>query len=171
MPAKVGYLGKKLAFQYDRVCQDCLGFTGASQGDLPMDSLKDPSAAKAGVATNGRTLLLYSILLVIALWVFPSVLPRRDSTQRVDSPPFYGLERTITLSSLLIMTGVLITQNRQEKLAKQRAQLTLKLYLRTERKIASLTTLVEELCCELPNVGDQHKLGLPCKAMKLGFLP
>ena len=129
-----------------------------------MDCLKDPPAAKAGSGNIRRLLLLSSILLAITFWVFSNVLPRRGSTQRVDSSPFYGLERTITLSSLLIMTGVLITQNRQEKLAKQRAQLTLQLYLRTERKIAKLTILVEELCCELPNVGDQHNFD--AKAIK-----
>jgi len=45
--------------------------------------------------------------------------------------------------------GVLIKQNRQEKLAEQRAQLSLQLNL---AKIAKLIALVEELRCDLPNI-------------------
>ncbi len=57
----------------------------------------------------GRPLFLYSILLVVALWVLPNVLPRRNGIPpRFDPPPFNWLERTITLSSLLMTTGVLI---------------------------------------------------------------
>jgi uncharacterized membrane protein len=52
--------------------------------------------------------------------------------------------------------GVLIVQKRQEKLAEQRAQLSLQLNLLSEQKIAKLIALVEELRCDLPNVKNRH---------------
>lgn len=52
--------------------------------------------------------------------------------------------------------AVLIKQNWQEKLAEQRAQLSLQLNLLSEQKIAKLITLVEELRCDLPDVQNRH---------------
>ncbi len=52
-------------------------------------------------------------------------------------------------------TGVLIKQNRQEKLAKQRAQLSLQRNLVSQQKIAKIIALVEELHYNLPNVKER----------------
>jgi len=49
----------------------------------------------------------------------------------------------------------LIKQNRQEKLAEQRAQLGLQLNLLSEQKIAKLIALIEELRRDIPNVQDR----------------
>jgi len=104
----------------------------------------------------GRPAFLYSILLVITLWILPNVLPRRFNLPRFDPPPFDWLERTVTLSSFLMTTGVLITQNREEKLASRRAHLSLQLNLLAEQKTAKLIALVEELRRDLPSVKNRH---------------
>ena len=52
--------------------------------------------------------------------------------------------------------GVLIRQNRQEKLAEQRAQLALQLNLLSEQKVAKLIALIEELRKDLPNVKNRY---------------
>ncbi|MEH2354068.1 DUF1003 domain-containing protein [Nostoc sp.] len=52
-------------------------------------------------------------------------------------------------------TGVLIKQERQEKLAEQRAQLSLQLNLLSEQKIAKLIALVEELRLDISNVKNR----------------
>jgi uncharacterized membrane protein len=62
----------------------------------------------------------------------------------------------IDFGSLLISTGVLIRQTRQEKLAEQRAQLMLQLNLLSEQKIAKLIALTEELRRDLPSVKDRY---------------
>jgi uncharacterized membrane protein len=98
---------------------------------------------------------LYSILLGIVVWVTPNVLPRRSGLPRFDPPPFSELQFLLTAGSLLITTGVLIKQERQEKLAEQRAQLSLQLNLLTEQKIAKLIALVEELRQDIPNVRNR----------------
>lgn len=102
-----------------------------------------------------RPAFLYSILLGIILWVTPNVLPRRFGISRFDPPPFYWLQFSLTAGSLLVTTGVLIKQERQEKLAEQRAQLSLQLNLLSEQKIAKLIALIEELRQDIPNVKNR----------------
>lgn len=111
---------------------------------------------EAVTAFFGRPAFLYSIILAIALWMLPNVLPRRLGVRRFDPPPFAWLEFSLSVSSLLMTTGILITQNRQEKLAEQRAQLSLQLNLLSEQKIAKIIALLEELRSDLPNVRNRH---------------
>ena len=104
----------------------------------------------------GRPKFLYSILIVIVLWVTPNVLPRRFGAPQFDPPPFSWLQFSLSIGSFLVTTGVLVTQNRQEKLAEQRAQLTLQLNLISEQKIAKIIALLEELRRDLPNVKNRY---------------
>lgn len=104
----------------------------------------------------GRPAFLYSIIIAIAFWMIPNVLPRRFGLPRFDPPPFSWLEFTISTGSLLMTAGVLIKQNRQEKLAEERAQLTLQLNLLSEQKVAKLIALIEELRRDLPDVKKRY---------------
>ena len=104
----------------------------------------------------GRPAFLYSIVLAITLWVIPNALPRRFGVPRFDPPPFAWLQFSLSIGSLLVTAGVLVTQNRQEKLAEQRAQLTLQLNLLSEQKIAKLIALLEELRRDLPDVKNRY---------------
>jgi len=89
-------------------------------------------SAEAVTAFFGRLVFLYSILLVIVLWVTPNFLPRRFGIARFDPPPFSKLQFSLTVGSLLTTAGVLMKQNRQEKLVQKRAQLSLQLNLLSE---------------------------------------
>jgi len=51
---------------------------------------------------------------------------------------------------------VLITQNREAKLEKQRSELELQVNLLTEQKTTKLIRLIEELRRDLPMVRDRH---------------
>jgi uncharacterized membrane protein len=104
----------------------------------------------------GRPAFLYGTLFAVALWMLFNLLPQRWSLARFDPPPFNWLEFAIGVGSLLMTIAVLIKQNRQEKLAEQRAQLSLQLNLLSEQKIAKLIALVEELRSDLPDVSDRH---------------
>ncbi|MEH1872029.1 DUF1003 domain-containing protein [Nostoc sp.] len=103
----------------------------------------------------GRPIFLYSILLGIILWITPNVLPRSLGIPKFDPVPFAWLQFSLGTGSLLVTTGVLIKQERQEKLAEQRAQLSLQLNLLSEQKIAKLIALVEELRQDIPNVKNR----------------
>jgi uncharacterized membrane protein len=111
---------------------------------------------EAVIASFGRPSFLYGILLTIILWTVPNVLPRRLGLPRFDPPPFSWLQFSLAASSLLMTTGVLIKQNRQEKLEEQRAQLNLQLSLLSEQKIAKFIALLEELRGDLPEVENRY---------------
>lgn len=110
---------------------------------------------EAATTVFGRPAFLYSSLLVVALWMLPNVLPHLGLPQ-FDPPPFDLLQLTLGIISLPMTIAVLIKQDRQEKLAEQRAQLSLQLNLLSEQKIAKLIALVEELRRDLPNVQNRY---------------
>ena len=75
-----------------------------------------------------------------------------------DFPKFSLRDQGIDVAALLISTGVLIHQTRQEKFNNDRSHLILQLNLVTEQKIAKLIALVEELRVDLPDVQDRIDL-------------
>ena len=70
----------------------------------------------------------------------------------------------IDIAALLIATGVLVQQTRQDKLAEQRSHLILQINLLTEQKIAKLIGLMEELREDLPNI--RHRKDWEAQIMK-----
>jgi uncharacterized membrane protein len=102
-----------------------------------------------------RPAFLYGLILGLGLWLsgdlinslhfFPSLLPTFD-----------WAEQGLDAAALLISTGVLIRQNRQESFAEQRAQLMLQLNLLSEKKIAKIIDLIEELRHDLPDIKQRH---------------
>lgn len=104
----------------------------------------------------GRPAFLYCSLLVVALWLLPNVLPQSLGLPQFDPFPSDLLQLTLGIISLPMTIAVLIKQERQEKLAEQRAQLSLQLNLLSEQKIAKLIALAEELRRDLPNVKDRY---------------
>jgi len=110
---------------------------------------------EAATTFLGRPAFLYISLLVVALWILPNVLPHLGLAQ-FDPPPFDLLQLSLGIISLPMTIAVLIKQDRQEKLAEQRAQLSLQLNLLSEQKIAKLIALIEELRRDLPDVKNRY---------------
>lgn len=104
----------------------------------------------------GRPAFLSIIWLIVLTWVLVNLFGRHLGLPQWDAPPFYWLQGAASLSGLLMTTVVLITQNRQGKLAEQRAHLDLQVNLLAEQKIAKLIDLVEELRRDMPNVHNRH---------------
>lgn len=103
----------------------------------------------------GRPVFLYSLSIALFIWILGSLL-RDKGILPFNPPDFNVLERGFDVASLLISTGVLIRQTRQERFAEQRAQLMLQLNLLSEQKIAKLISLIEELRIDLPNVKNRY---------------
>ena len=125
------------------------------QAKAEKDLSKTQRVVEAVTAFFGRPLFLYSILLGVTLWMVLNLLPANFGIPKFDPAPFEWLDHVLGLASLLMTSGVLISQNRQEKLAEQRSQLTLQLNLLSEQKIAKLIALVEELRQDLPMVKNR----------------
>ncbi|MEH1902787.1 MAG: DUF1003 domain-containing protein [Nostoc sp.] len=101
----------------------------------------------------GRSTFMYSLLVILALWIFGSFF---DPFLPFDLPPFSWSGQGLDAAALVISTGVLVRQTRQENFAEQRAQLMLQLNLLSEQKIAKIIALLEELRTDLPNVINRH---------------
>lgn len=102
----------------------------------------------------GKSEFLYLQLLFFTSWgicshLAPQLLP-------FGLPPFDIQEMGVDIASLLIATGVLVQQSRQDKLAEQRSHLILQINLLTEQKIAKIIKLMEELRKDLPDIGDRE---------------
>jgi uncharacterized membrane protein len=105
--------------------------------------------------TFGQPQFLYLQLFLIATWAVYSYLVSQGALVG-GFPQLSFADQGIDIASLLISTGVLIYQTRQEKLTEQQSHLMLQIDLLTEQKIAKLIGLVEELRADLPNVRDRH---------------
>ena len=101
----------------------------------------------------GRSIFLYSLLVILAIWIFSSFF---DRFLPFNLPPFSWSGQGLDAAALVISTGVLVRQTRQENFAEQRAQLMLQLNLLSEQKIAKIIALLEELRTDLPNVINRH---------------
>ncbi len=112
----------------------------------------------------GRSAFFYSLLAVNGLWITVNALPRQWNIPVFDPPPFYFLQESVSLVSLVMTAAVLVRQSRQEQLAEQRAQLALQINLLSEQKVAKLIALVEELRKDLPNV--KNRLDLEAEIMQ-----
>jgi uncharacterized membrane protein len=113
--------------------------------------------------TFGQPWFLYAEVLFFASW---SLLSHLAEMQLINwsIPKFSFQEQGIDIASLIISTGVLIYQTRQEEVSEERAHLALQLSLISEQKIAKLIALVEELRLDLPDVRD--RLDLEAEAMQ-----
>lgn len=102
----------------------------------------------------GKSEFLYLQLLFFTSWgicshLAPQLLP-------FGLPRFDIQEMGVDIAALLIATGVLVQQTRQDKLAEQRSHLTLQINLLTEQKIAKIIELMEELRSDLPGIRDRE---------------
>jgi uncharacterized membrane protein len=107
------------------------------------------------VAVFGQPQFLYLQIALIALWGAYSYLVRQDILAG-GFPQFSLGDQGLEVASLLISTGVLIYQNRQEKLTEQQSHLMLQIDILTEQKIAKMIALIEELRADLPDVKNRH---------------
>jgi uncharacterized membrane protein len=103
----------------------------------------------------GLPTFLYCALTGLAIWIFGDFI-NRSGLLPIHFPTFQWLDQGLDAAALLISTGVLIRQTRQENFAEQRAQLMLQLNLLSEQKIAKIIALLEELRNDLPNVMNRY---------------
>ncbi|MBW4551411.1 MAG: DUF1003 domain-containing protein [Aphanocapsa sp. GSE-SYN-MK-11-07L] len=106
-------------------------------------------------AAFGQPRFLYLQFALLALWIAYSHLVKQGILS-AGFPQFSFGSQGLDVASLMISTGVLIYQTRQEKLSEQQSHLMLQIDLLTEQKIAKLIALVEELRADLPDVKNRH---------------
>ncbi len=108
-------------------------------------------------AAFSRSQFFYFQVIFFTAWWICSYLSKQHILF-TDFPRFNLREEGLDVAGLLISTGVLIYQTRQEKVSNERSLLMLQLNLITEQKIAKVISLVEELRIDLPNVKNRADL-------------
>ena len=146
--------GKKypLSEQVVKNIEAIIGFQAKQEQKLPW---RDRIVEKIA-AFFGKSEFLYLQLFFLVAWATcsrfaPQLLP-------FGLLPFDAKEMGVDIAALLIATGVLVQQGRQDRLAEQRSHLILQINLLTEQKIAKLIELVEELREDLPTIRDRSDL-------------
>jgi uncharacterized membrane protein len=112
----------------------------------------------------GRPHFLYIILTIVTLWIVANTFLVIVGLRAFDPVPFTWLLEAINLSSLLMTTMILITQNRQNGAAEQRRHLELQFEMLIEQKVTKVISLLEELRRDLPEV--QKRLDPDVEVMK-----
>jgi uncharacterized membrane protein len=105
-------------------------------------------------AMFGRSEFLYVQIAFFTVWIACTRLAHLGILQP-NFPLFDLRDQGLDAAALLISTGVLVYETRQEKLSEERSHLMLQFNLLTEQKIAKLISLVEELRTDLPNVSNR----------------
>ena len=153
--AKTIYIdGKKypLSQQVVKNIRTIIGFQAKQEEKLPW---RERIVEKVA-AFFGKSEFLYLQIIFFTGWAIcshlaPNLLP-------FGMPLFDAKQMGVDIAALLIATGVLVQQSRQDRLAEQRSHLILQINLLTEQKIAKLIELVEELRADLPTIRDRSDL-------------
>lgn len=91
----------------------------------------------------------------MALWIVWNVLAPSLGMKPPDAAPFVWLQGAVGLLALYTTLLILATQRRDDELADDREQLTLQLALLSERKLAKIIDLIEEMRRDSPTLRDR----------------
>ncbi len=103
----------------------------------------------------GHPLFICTLTIVIAAWIGVNLALTSLGSRPIDPPPFSSLAAVISLASLYVVLVILVTQRREYKLTKLLAQLSLELAMLSERKMAKVIQLLEELRRDNPHVHNR----------------
>lgn len=109
-------------------------------------------------AVMGRPRFTVIAVVGTAIWIAVNEMGPRLGYKSVDPPPFPWLALAVTLFSLLLVMLILVAQRHEDELNAHRDTLTLELAILTERKIAKVIQLLEELRRDSPHVQDRDDL-------------
>ncbi len=98
----------------------------------------------------GQASTIALIIVSILIWVILNLFSPSLGIKAFDAFPFPMLGVAASVVALFTTLLILVTQRREEELARQRAQLTLHLVALSEQKIAKVIDLLEEQRRENP---------------------
>jgi uncharacterized membrane protein len=106
-------------------------------------------------ARLARPPVLAGIVGGVALWIAANLLAPLAGYAIMDAPPFPWLFEALTFLGLVMGILILSTQRRADQLAELREQMTLELASVTERKVAKVIELIEELRRDSPTLKNR----------------
>jgi uncharacterized membrane protein len=106
-------------------------------------------------AVIARPAFVTCLVIAIVGWIAANLVAVGLSARAVDPPAFIWLQAAMNVLSLFIVTLVLAAQRHEDDLNARREILTLELAILSERKIAKVIELLEELRRDSPHVADR----------------
>jgi uncharacterized membrane protein len=106
-------------------------------------------------ARLARPAVLAAVICGVALWIAFNLLAPLAGYAIIDEPPFPWLFEALTLLGVVMGILILSTQRRADQLAELREQMTLELASVTERKVAKVIELIEELRRDSPTLKNR----------------
>ena len=116
----------------------------------PMEIFMDDWTARLA-----RPAVLAAVVCGVALWIAFNLLAPLAGYAIIDEPPFPWLFEALTLLGVVMGILILSTQRRADQLAELREQMTLELASVTERKVAKVIELIEELRRDSPTLKNR----------------
>jgi uncharacterized membrane protein len=133
--------------------------TISSIAQLRSEHLENATPVQRGVDRVakflGRPRFIASISLVVTGWIALNLISAGFGFRAIDPPPFPWLSEAISLVSLYMVVLILVAQEREDQLGRQREMLILELAILSEQKIAKVIQLLEESRRDNPNLRDR----------------
>lgn len=104
----------------------------------------------------GRPRVVYFVAVFVVAWVAVNVALPLFHVPPFDPAPFFWLQGIVGLAALFTTILILTTENRQTQIALRRDRLDLQINLLTERKVAKIIEMLDELRRDLPSVPTFH---------------
>lgn len=95
-------------------------------------------------ALFGRPRFIGVLTVIVAGWICFNLLAVVLGYRPIDPPPFSWLAGAVSLVSLYMVVLLLVTQRREDQLARHREQLILELAILSEQKTTKVIQLLEE---------------------------
>lgn len=93
----------------------------------------------------GRPLFVYVHIIWFGLWLGINTLPFIPSSWRFDKPPFSELTLIVSLEAIFLSAFILISQNRQQKIADHRNHLDLQINLLAEQESSQMLVMLKQV--------------------------
>ena len=106
-------------------------------------------------ARLARPAVLAAVVCGVVLWIAANLQAPLAGYAIVDAPPFPWLFEALTFLGVVMGILILSTQRRADQLAELREQMTLELASVTERKVAKVIELIEELRRDSPTLKNR----------------
>jgi uncharacterized membrane protein len=106
----------------------------------------------------GRPGAMAIVLVLVIFWMIGNYVAERAGVHALEEAPFPELGLILTVVALLVALLILTTQRHEQALAEKRSQLTLQIAILSERKIAKLIGMLDDLRIALPSVPSHRDL-------------
>jgi uncharacterized membrane protein len=106
-------------------------------------------------ARLARPAVLLGVVFGVCSWIAINLLAPLAGYTMLDAPPFPWLFEALTFLGLVMGILILSTQRRADQLAELREQMTLEVASVTERKVAKVIELIEQLRRDSPTLKDR----------------